>query len=316
VIRRALNGTALVASAVAASALASRYMPITNHAVLLTAALSPYLMLGAPLSAVLLILVRRWAFTLIAATLTVAVLAVQLPLYRSSAAAPAAGATLRVISANLFEGQADPGSIVRLARADADVLVVQELTSQEADRLSAAGLEATFPYRWLDARGEAAGVGVWSRLPLRNTKRVGGYRFALLSARIELAGVSVEPTVVAVHVPAPWPIEDWRRDLARLPATLVEVDDEAGGGSTIVAADLNSTTDMRPFRELLRNGYRDAVLQSGAGLAPTFPANRRLPPFVAVDHILTRNCTATSLRTVKLPGSDHRGLAATVTIPR
>ena len=73
---------------------------------------------------------------------------------------------------------------------------------------------------------------------------------------------------------------------------------------------------MRPFRNLLRSGYRDAAEQSGAGIEPTFPANWRLPPFIAIDHILSRSCTATSLRTIKIPGSDHRGLAATVMIPR
>jgi endonuclease/exonuclease/phosphatase (EEP) superfamily protein YafD len=73
---------------------------------------------------------------------------------------------------------------------------------------------------------------------------------------------------------------------------------------------------MRSFRGLLRNGYRDAAEQSGAGIKPTFPADSWLPPFIAIDHILTRSCTATSLRTIKIPGSDHRGLAATVMIAR
>lgn len=46
------TGTGLVAFAVAGLALASRYLPITNHVVLLTAALSPYLMLCGPVSVV------------------------------------------------------------------------------------------------------------------------------------------------------------------------------------------------------------------------------------------------------------------------
>ena len=45
-----------------------------------TAALSPYLMLFGPLSAVFLILARRWLLTTAAVGLTVATLAVQLPL--------------------------------------------------------------------------------------------------------------------------------------------------------------------------------------------------------------------------------------------
>ena len=307
-----------MAFAVASLALASRYLPITNHVVLLTAALSPYLMLCGPLALVLLTLARRWILAIVAAGLTIATLAVQLPLYRGSDAAPTARVGLRVISANLREGHADPGYLVRSAREQADVLAFQELTPQEAERLSAAGLDATFPYRWLDPRAGASGVGVWSRLPMHATKRIRGYTYALVSARIRVAGISMDPTVVVAHMSSPWPqpIDRWRSDLDRLPVTLLEVAEQSSGGSVIVAGDLNSTTDMRPFRGLLRNGYRDAAEQSGAGIVPTFPADWRLPPFIAIDHILTRRCTTTSLRTIKIPGSDHQGLAATVKIPR
>jgi endonuclease/exonuclease/phosphatase (EEP) superfamily protein YafD len=292
-------------------------LPITNHVVLLTAALSPYLMLCGPLSVALLTLARRWILAIVAGGLAIATLAVQLPLYRGSDTVRIAGVGLRVISANLREGQADPGYLVRSAREQADVLAFQELTPHEVDRLSAAGLDATFPYRWLDARAGASGVGVWSRLPMHAAKRIGGYTFALVSAQIRIAGISTDPTVVVAHITGPWPqpIDGWRRDLDRLPVTLLEVARQTGGGPVIVAGDLNSTTDMRSFRGLLRNGYRDAVEQSGAGFEPTFPADWRLPPFIAIDHILTRSCTATSLRTIKIPGSDHWGLAATVMIP-
>lgn len=310
------TGAGLVALAVAGSALASRYLPITNHIMLFTAALSPYLMVCAPLSVVLLSLARHWILAIVAVGLTIATLAVQLPLHPASGAAPAAADVgLRVISANLFEGQAEPRDLLRSAREEADVLAVQELTPEEADRLSAAGLDTLFPYRWLDPRAGASGVGLWSRLPLHAAKRIEGYTFGLLSARIRVPGVSVDPTVVVAHIPGPWPIDGWRRDLDHLPVTLLEVAEQTGGGPVIVAADFNSTTGMRPFRRLLRNGYRDAAQQSRAGIRPTFPANRRLPPFIAIDHILTRSCTAASLRTITIPGSDHLGVVATVMIP-
>ena len=285
---------------------------------LLTAALSPYLMLCAPLSAVLLISARRWILAIVAVGLTVSTLAVQVPLYAGSDAARAAGVVVRVISANLREGRADPDYLVRSARAQADVIAFQELTPQEVDRLSAAGLDATFPYRWLDPRAAASGVGLWSRFPMHATRRIGGYDMAFVSGQIRVPGIAIDPTVVVPHIPGPWPgpIDDWRRDLDRLPVTLFEVAEGTGGGAVVIAGDLNSTTDMRPFRRLLRNGYRDAAEQSGAGIEPTFPADWRLPPFIAIDHILTRGCTATSLRTMKIPGSDHRGLLATVMIPR
>ena len=120
------------------------------------------------------------------------------------------------------------------------------------------------------------------------------------------------------HLPAPWPypIDAWRRDLDRLPATLSEIGEQVGAGCVIVAGDVNSTFDMRPFRALLRNGYRDAAQQSAAGFRPTFSADSLLPPLIAIDHGLNRNCTATSLHTLKIPGSDHRGLVVTIAIPR
>ena len=224
---------------------------------------------------------------------------------------------VRVMSANIYEGMADADHLVRSARAQADVVAFQELTPRAVDRLSAAGLDATFPYRYLDARGASTGVGMWSRYPIQAPSRIDGYTMAFISAQVRVTGVSMNPTVVVAHIPGPWPypIDDWRRDLDRLPTTLRELAERADRGAVIVAADVNSTTDMRSFRALLHDGYRDAAEQSGAGIKPTFPADTRLPPLVAIDHILTRNSTATSLHTLAIQGSDHRGLVVTVTIP-
>jgi len=307
----------LVALAIACWALVSRYLPVTNHGVMLTAALSPYLMLFGPAAVVLLALAERWILVMVALPLTVAVLVVEVPLYLRSDVAHTEGVVVRVITANLRVGQADPGHLARSAEAQADVLAFQELTPGEVDRLSAAGLDATFPYRWLDPRRGASGVGLWSRFPMYATRRIDGFSMAFVSARIRVPGSSIDPSVLVAHLPGPWPqpIDDWRRDMDRLPATLDEVAEGTGGRAVVVAGDLNSTIDMRPFRSLLRNGYRDAAEQSGAGMKPTYPADWRLPPFVAIDHVLTRGCTATSLRTIEIPGSDHRGLVATLVIP-
>lgn len=307
-----------VALVIAGCAFASRYLSITNHATLITAALSPYLMLCAPVAAALLIWGKRGLFAMAAGGLSVAAFAVQFPLYLGSGAGRNSAVDIRLMSANLYEGKADADHLVRSAQARADVIAFQELTPQEADRLSRAGLDETFPYRWLDVRGDARGVGMWSRFPIDAPSRIDAYTFGFLTARIRIAGVSVDPTVVVAHLAGPWPhpVYDWRRDLNRLPVTLSQVGEQAGSGAVIVAGDLNSTTDMRPFRALLRNGYRDAAEQSGAGIKPTFPADLWVPPLFAIDHILTRVCTATSLQTLEIPGSDHRGLVVTIAIPR
>jgi hypothetical protein len=180
-----------VALVVAGCAFASRYLSITNHATFITAALSPYLMLCAPLSAALLIWGRHWILAIAAVGLTVAAFAVQLPLYLDSDARRTAGVEVRLMSANIYEGMADPDHLVRSAQAQADVIEFQELTPQEADRLSGAGLDATFPYRWLDARSGSGGVCLWSRFPIDAPRRIGGYTFAFLTAPMTAAALSV-----------------------------------------------------------------------------------------------------------------------------
>jgi endonuclease/exonuclease/phosphatase (EEP) superfamily protein YafD len=89
----------------------------------------------------------------------------------------------------------------------------------------------------------------------------------------------------------------------------------AGPGAVIVGGDYNSTPDMRQFRDLLTDGYHDAVEQTGSGFAPTLPADTRFPPVITIDHVLARNAVASSIMTIDAPGSDHRSLLANIAVP-
>ncbi len=307
----------VIALVLACGALVARQLAVTNHAVLIVAALAPLLMVCAPLAAVLLVSVNsRLVVVSVAVTLIAA--ATVLPLYRGRADVPSNPTVIRVMSANIYAGFADMGDVVDSARAHADVLTVQELTPSAVTSLSEAGIDAVFRYRWVDPRDGASGSGLWSRFPLYDARYLDGFTMSMLSARVRLpdSGIDIDPTVLVVHVGGPWPqpIDEWRRDLDRLPATLDRLATEAASGAVIVAGDFNSSTDMRPFRALLRNGFRDAAEQSAAGYLPTYPANRVIPPLIAIDHILTRNCTATSLRTVAISGSDHMGIVSSLSV--
>jgi endonuclease/exonuclease/phosphatase (EEP) superfamily protein YafD len=303
-----IAGLALV---VAAAAFTARFVPNVNRTVLVTAALAPYLMLGAPLGMILFATIRSWTFGFLGAALTIAMVAVQLPWWVGG---EAAAAGLRIMSANLRYGLADPDALVHLANEHADILAVQELTPEEADRLSAAGIDRTFPYRALRAREGPAGVGIWSRYPTQHGAEYDEFWLGLLTARIRIPGADREATVVVTHLSAPWPdpVLGWRGDMSRLAVTLKEIGTSAPG-PVLVAGDLNATPDLLEFRRLLRNGYRDAAEQAGAGLIRTHPADLRvIPALFALDHILTRHCEAVSVNTVALPDSDHRALVVTV----
>lgn len=307
---------AWVAFVVAAVALAARFVPVINHAVLVVSALAPYLTVGAAgVSVAALLLVRSW-WAAAAAVLLIVALAVQAPLFFRSATVPADAVAVRILTVNLRMGAVDAEALVATARDRADLLVVQELTPEIAERL--AGVEAALPHRAVDARPSAAGVGIWSRFPVQRYSRLPGYELGMLASSLRVPEVSAEVTVVSAHVVGPWPqpIDGWRREMAALPKTLAALSKSAGEGAVIVAGDFNATHDMLPFRRLLGDGFRDAAEQSGAGLSGTFPADGATPAIIQIDHILTRNAAATEAQTVRVPGTDHLGVLAEVHIPR
>jgi endonuclease/exonuclease/phosphatase (EEP) superfamily protein YafD len=316
-IRALATVAGVLAFAVAAVALVSRYLPISNEVVLIIAAASPYLTVAGVVAMVLFAVARRWVFTIVAAVLCAVMLATLLPRYIGPEKAALPSAPVRVLSANLGMGHADPRAVVALASELADVLIVQEMTPRVATAMSAAGLDGVLPHRVIDPQPMAAGIGIWSRYPIAGAAAVGGYQMPMLRALIRVPGVRFDTTVLAVHLAAPWvqPLRWFRGDIEKLPSTLRGVADAAGSGAVIVAGDLNATYDMRPFRRLLDEGYRDAAEQAGAGLTRSYPSRPWRPPVIGIDHVLVHNCDATWARTVALPGSDHRGLAATVDVP-
>lgn len=316
-VRRSITVLGLVALAAAVVGLAARYVPVFHHVVLVAGALSPYLMVGAPIAALLFLLRRRWLLTSVAAAMAIAAIAVELPLFVGDTDGHS-GVQVRIMTANLYLGQADPKVVVETAETNADVLALQELTPSALQRLSAAGLDRAFPYRVVDAREDASGTGLWSRFPIKEPRTLKHFWHAQITARVDVEGVAVAPVLLITHLSGPWPmpLTDWNRDYEQLPGLLHDLAATAGTGCVIVAGDFNGTFDLRPFRRLLRDGYRDAAEQTGAGFTATYPANTWPPPLLAIDHVLTYQCTATSVNRVRLPGSDHKGLTSVVKIPR
>jgi endonuclease/exonuclease/phosphatase (EEP) superfamily protein YafD len=241
------------------------------------------------------------------------IIGTQIPLYVAQGPA-AAGVTVKVMNANLRKGTADAEAVVASARNNADVLAVEELTSASLERLTAAGLDQTFPHRYVVARPGADGMGVWSRYPLTATHLRHDMHVPLIVTAVEIPGLAIAPTVAVAHPRNPWRGREWTADIEGLSRTLIHLR-RSTRAAVIVAGDLNSTYDMRAFRDLLRDGYRDAAEQAGTAWSPTFPAGLLIPPVLTIDHVLTLRCTATAAMTITIAGSDHRALTTTVVIP-
>jgi endonuclease/exonuclease/phosphatase (EEP) superfamily protein YafD len=298
-------------------AIVVRALPLSNNIALIIAAGSPYAAVVAVTGLALSVMGRQVVMSVVAVVIVAAGLVIQMRWYYGGQPRVVGGhVDVRVLSSNLRKGRADVSSFVGLARASADVITVSELTPEVVRRFSAAGIEAEFPYSVLIPAPGAGGIGLWSRFPLAVVAPAKDWNAGMVAARLRIPGARFDPLVASVHVTSPLAsFDDWRSGITAIKSKLVGFANAAGPGSVIVAGDFNSTPDMRQFRDLLANGYRDAVKQTGAGFAPTFPSNTWYPPLITIDHLLTRRAAASSIRTIDVRGSDHRSLLATVEVP-
>ena len=277
-------------------------------------AVAPYLMLGSLLGAILLLIARRWLVLVLAIVLVALCASTQVRLY-SSAELPKNPVNVRVMTANLRLGSAKPSALLgAIRRHHIDVVMLEELTTQEQNALIKAGLNRLMPHHVSRPKYAALGTGLWSRYPLRDAAHRTDFAFEFVSARVAVPGVRTAPIAVALHMAGPYPDSGaWNTDIAHLPAVLPTL---APGASALVGGDYNATQDMPQFRALLDHGYHDAAGQAGAGNPRSYPSDRAFPPLIAIDHVLTRDAVAQSATTVQISGSDHRALISTISVPR
>jgi len=245
--------------------------------------------------------------TLAAATLSLLVR----PRRRARPRPEAGGPRLRLLTVNLFAGQADAEAVVARVRAvAADVLFAQELTDEAATRLKQAGLDDLLPHSTLDLRGGPRGSGIYSRFPLSEGPLVPYAHAAQPTALLTLPGGETVD-LICVHPCAPTRqragVARWHRELGGLPAP--------GGRPRVVAGDFNATLDHAAFRDVLRLGYADCARQTGNGLIPTWGLLGR-GAVLTLDHVLVgQACAVLAYSVQAVPGSDHRSVHAEIQLP-
>ncbi|UFS99024.1 endonuclease/exonuclease/phosphatase family protein [Nocardia huaxiensis] len=221
------------------------------------------------------------------------------PLPRSHA--PAGAGSITVVSQNLFADNGSPIATARvLAGAEADVVAVQELAGTNRAAVEHI-LDAAYPYN------EVVGtVALWSRYPTSNTTvaDVGlpwerGLRTHITTPRGELV-------VYVVHLPSIRPGDTSTRNhgLAQLSRELTADPAE----HVLVAGDFNTPSTDRHW-SAFAPGYRDTQRAAGSGPGLTWPSTF---PIARLDHLLARGLTTSAAGVLDTPGTDHRGITATV----
>ncbi|MEV5836804.1 endonuclease/exonuclease/phosphatase family protein [Nocardia sp. NPDC052112] len=306
-VDRVLLGLGWCASAAGVLGIVLHFGTWRRQVPVLLASGASYLMLAAVLGLVLFLIARGWKSAVSAGVLVAAVLWTQVPMFVPEGRA-ASGPEVSVMQSNLLFGRGDAAAVVRAVREHrVEVLTIDELTPELAQRLAAAGIDELLPHQFLQARGGGNGTGIYSRYPLRDTKKYDGFWMNNLSATMEhprrgaVAVFAFHPVPPSVDFPA------WSSELDRIREIL-----DAQQGPAIVGADFNATRDHSAFRALLRGRFVAAADQAGAGPMLTYPADRRWGPVIGIDHILVADGTAAEVRSLSIPGSDHRAILAQV----
>jgi len=228
---------------------------------------------------------------------------------------PATERTITVMALNVGATGVDAEALLAEVRAHGvDILALPELAPAGRKALDGAGLAAELPHRVLDVGWTGTGSAVFSAFPLAAEERVPGTAFHQSRAVAAVPGAARGINLTAVHVASPRPgnTPSWRRELRQLGELHRTA---AGAHSSILLGDFNASQDHREFRALLSTGLTDAAQVAGKGLAPTWPANSPVPPFVTLDHILvTPDIGIRQFSTFLVPGTDHAGIVAELVV--
>ncbi|MFE9957033.1 endonuclease/exonuclease/phosphatase family protein [Micromonospora sp. NPDC005299] len=279
-------------------------------------AFTPYVAAAALAPVVLALALRRRVPAVVAALAALALVAAVAPRVVRDDRPAADGPVLRLLTANLLKGGADPARLVELVRAHrVDVLTVQEFTPEAAAELDRLGLATLLPYRVLNPEVGTTGSGLYARHPLSGTgwRRNEGFHFTQAYGTVAVPGAP-PLRVESAHPAAPYAVDvvpDWWTDLRAQPRATPR------GGLSILAGDFNATLDHAPLRDLIDTGYVDAADAAGAGLSGTWgPYDGDPIPPVTIDHVLVdRRIEVRAVSVHGVPGSDHRAVLAELRLP-
>ena len=228
------------------------------------------------------------------------------------------GGDLTVVEQNVNAGNPDPAGTARdLAASGAELLALVELTPQATGTYEQ-GLAKAYPYHTVQGT-----VGLWSRLPLSDTRPIDIMDYGPLAATkpvaTELASNRALRTTVAtdhglltvyvahlgsVRVMPRGGFWTASRDIgAQALGRAVAADPSQ---RVVLLGDLNGTMDDRAFAGLTSQ-LRSVQVVAGDGFGFSWPADF---PVARIDQILVRGVQPESSWVLSATGSDHLPVAA------
>ncbi len=225
------------------------------------------------------------------------------------------GSRIRILSANLLNGGADPEALCELTRSlNVDVAAFQELAPEQAEAIS-----DVLPFGALYPARDYLGMGIALRRPASQDRVRLPLRDALV-ARLcpdSWPGLSRPLDVVNVHVTAPqvWPPwRTWSQRRGQLRGLMDHLDDQTEQRIALIG-DFNATPHWPLYRGLASRIADAALLDAqrrGTRPSRTWGPWPSAPRLLRIDHVFVRQTEVEALRVVRIHGTDHSAVVVDV----
>jgi len=228
------------------------------------------------------------------------------------------GRALRVMSANLWNGRADPRRFVELVEAaEIDVVAVQELAPEQAEALA-----EVLPHGQLEPARDHTGMGLALRWPADHSRvelacrdaRVAQLRPAIwpeLDRPVEIINVHI----VAPHVPPPpRGLMQRRKQVLGLERYLLE----KKAATRLLLGDFNATPLWPAYRRISSHLTDVAVAsaqQLGTPVRATWGPWSGAPRLLRIDHAFSCGLAIEGFQVVHVAGADHSAIVMDLSFP-
>jgi len=225
------------------------------------------------------------------------------------------GQTIRILSANLWNGRADPEAFADLIDAlQVDVVAVQEMTPEQAY-----AIQSVLPHGELQPDRHHNGMGI----VLRRPAKMSSIPMHCRDARVAHLDPSewpelVEPLeIINIHVVAPQvllpqPAFVVRPHQVRILRSHIQ---RRPGAQRVVVGDLNSTP-LYPAYWRIKSHLTDAAVavarKSRRVVGRTWGPWSRSPRLLRIDHGFVSGLDVHGFDVVHVPGSDHSAIVMDV----
>ena len=277
-------------------------MPVDGYVFTMAESLAFHFAISSALLLIVGIVLRKWYFAgAVTIGLILLTMALQpgIPLQKANATV-SSGNDLTVTHLNVLTCNYDyRATIDRLLATDPDIISIQEVSHQWADKLNQR-IDSTYPHSVVIPRSDSFGIAVFAKKPLKNVEVQHWGDLPNITGQVKVDGQKVH--FVTSHVPSPLRLEQINQRQTMMRQLRQHIKNQPF--PKLVIGDLNTVSWGRDLQRLTDTGQ---LTDSRTSYAATYPAWLGFAG-IPIDFILySKGLACRDFNTFSSP-SDHRGI--------